>query len=164
MPDPVNPIRATDDEARHLARGLLAEARFAALAVLHPATGAPSVSRVALGLDPQGTPVTLISTLAFHTGALKADPRAALLVGEPGPKGDPLTHPRLSVDVRARFIDRAGPEHGALRAAWLARHPKAKLYVDFADFGFVALNVQGASLNGGFGKAYVLTAADLLGG
>lgn len=164
MPEPVNPIRPTDDEARALARSLLAEARFAALAVLHPATGAPFVSRIALGLTPQGAPVSLVSTLAFHTGALKADPRAALLVGEPGPKGDPLTHPRLSVEVRARFIDRSGPEHATVRAAYLADHPKSKLYADFADFFFVEFEVLGASLNGGFGKAYVLTAADLRAG
>ena len=50
MPEPVNPIRPTDDDARALARALLSGARHAALAVLHPDTGAPFVSRIALGL------------------------------------------------------------------------------------------------------------------
>lgn len=161
MTDTPSPIRPTDDEARALARRLMTEARFAALAVTDPASGAPYVSRIALGLTPAGEPLTLISTLAAHTTALKADPRAALLLGEPGEKGDPLTHPRLTVQAAARFVDRAGPEHAALRTHYLAGHPKAKLYADFADFGFVVFEPSGAALNGGFGKAFVLTPDDL---
>ncbi|MDE3028576.1 MAG: HugZ family protein [Paracoccaceae bacterium] len=161
MPEPISLIRPTDDEARALARGLLADARHATLGTLEPATGAPFVSRIALGLTPSGEPLTLISTLAQHTRALAADPRASLLVGEPGSKGDPLTHPRLTVQARARFVGRQDAEHAALRAHYLATHPKATLYIDFADFAFVVFSVEGASLNGGFGKAYSLTAADL---
>ncbi len=160
MPE-TNPIRPTDDEARSLARSLLAEARHAALAVLHPESGAPYVSRIALGQGPDGAPVTLVSTLALHTRALQADPRAALLVGEPGPKGDPLTHPRLSLEVSAAFVAPDDPDRAALRAKYLADHPKAKLYADFADFGFVRFTVAGAALNGGFGRAYLLTPDDL---
>jgi heme iron utilization protein len=161
MPEPISPIRPTDNDARALARGLLADARHAALGTLDPATGAPFVSRVSLGLTPEGEPLTLISTLSQHTRALAADPRASLLVGEPGPKGDPLTHPRLTVQARARFVGRQDAEHATLRTHYLATHPKATLYVDFADFAFVVFAVEGASLNGGFGKAYSLTAADL---
>ncbi|WP_102226014.1 HugZ family pyridoxamine 5'-phosphate oxidase [Acidimangrovimonas sediminis] len=160
--DRPSPIRPTDDAARALARDLLQGATFAALAVTDPASGAPFVSRIALGLDPEGLPVTLISTLAAHTAALKADPRCALLIGEPGPRGDPLTHPRLSLQATARFIPRDGPDHAALRAHYLASHPKAKLYADFADFGFVVFDPSGAALNGGFGRAFHLTPADLL--
>jgi len=160
MEDP-SPIRPTDDEARALARSLIAGARFAALAVLTPGTGAPAVTRIALGLDAAGLPLTLISQLSAHTRALQANPRAGLLVGEPGPKGDPLTHPRLSLDTEAEFVDRTSPGHAALRALWLASHPKSKLYIDFADFSFVRFTPLGAALNGGFGKAFVLTPQDL---
>ena len=160
MEDP-SPIRPTDDEARALARSLITGARFAALAVLTPGTGAPAVTRIALGLDAASLPLTLISQLSAHTRALHANPRAGLLVGEPGPKGDPLTHPRLSLDTRAEFVDRASPDHATLRALWLASHPKAKLYIDFADFSFVRLRPLGAALNGGFGRAFLLTPEDL---
>ncbi|MDP3338866.1 HugZ family protein [Frigidibacter sp.] len=159
--DEPSPIRPTDDEARALARGLIAGARFAALAVLTPGSGAPAVTRIALGLDAAGLPLTLISTLSAHTKALHATPRAGLLVGEPGPKGDPLTHPRLSLDTLASFVDRAAPDHAALRTLWLASHPKSKLYIDFADFSFVRFTPLGAALNGGFGRAFVLTPQDL---
>ncbi|MAM60688.1 pyridoxamine 5'-phosphate oxidase family protein [Maritimibacter sp. UBA3975] len=150
-----NPIRPTDDEARRLARSLIDEARFAALAVL--AEGRPVVTRIALGTTPRGAPLTLVSDLAAHTVALRADPKASLLVGEPGPRGDPLTHPRLTLEATARFL-RKDP---ALRAHYLATHPKSKLYVDFADFHFVTFDVVAAHLNGGFGKAFRLTPADL---
>ncbi len=156
-----DPIRPTDDEARSLARRLIDTARIAALAVLDPDTGAPTVTRIALARCPDGTPLTLISDLSAHTRALRADPRASLLVGEPGPKGDPLTHPRLTLQARAVFVDRASPVHAALRQTYLDQNPKARLYIDFADFSLMRLELAEAHLNGGFGKTYRLTAADL---
>ena len=156
-----NPIRETDGEARALARRLIAAARFAALGVLDPATGAPVVTRIALGTTPEGVPLTLVSTLAAHTAALRADPRCSLLLGEPGERGDPLTHPRVTLACRAEFVPRDGPLHAGLRGHYLASHPKAQLYIDFADFGFVRFGIEAAFLNGGFGKAFRLSPADL---
>jgi hypothetical protein len=52
-------------------------------------------------------------------------------------------------------------ERPALRALWLRAHPKAKLYIDFADFAFVRLTPITALLNAGFGKARRLSAQDL---
>ena len=163
-PDPArtDPVRPADDASRVQARALLAGARHAALAFTDPETGAPGISRIAFGLDEAGVPVTLISELSAHHAALARAPRAALMVGEPGPRGDPLTHPRLMVTVEARFIDRAAPAHATLRAVWLRDHPKALLYMDFADFGFVGLRPLGAFLNGGFGRAMRLAPDDLL--
>jgi heme iron utilization protein len=128
--------------------------------VLDPETGAPYVARVAITADAAG-PVTLISALSLHTGALRADPRAGLLLGEPGLRGDPLTHPRIMLNTRATFVDRASADHAALRSLWLDRLPKAKLYIDFADFSFVRFTVLSAALNGGFGQAFRLAPADL---
>ena len=157
-PDPVQPA---DAAACAQARNLLAGARFGALAFTDAETGTPGISRIALGLDAAGGPVTLISSLSAHHAALRQNPLAALMVGEPGPKGDPLTHPRLMIRVEARFVDRAGADHAALRDGWLATHPKAKLYVDFGDFGFVRLVPLSAFLNGGFGRAVRLAPDDL---
>ena len=103
-PRRIDPIRPTDADARGIARALLTGARTAALGVLDPATGAPFVSRVAFGLGPAGVALTLVSDLAFHAGALRADPRVSLLLGEPGPKGDPLVHPRLTLAAIAGFV------------------------------------------------------------
>ena len=48
-----------------------------------------------------------------------------------------------------------------LRAHYLTHQPKAKLYIDFGDFSLVRLRVTKAHLNGGFGKAFILTPEDL---
>lgn len=156
-----DPIRPTDDEARALARTLLVQARFAALAVTDPENGAPYVSRIAIGTTPDGVPVSLVSGLALHTRALRANPACALLLGEPGPKGDPLTHPRLTVQAIARFLPRSDPAHADMAAHYLRDHPKAKLYLQLGDFGFVTFAPSRAFLNGGFGRAFHLTPADL---
>ncbi|MEL6233472.1 MAG: DUF2470 domain-containing protein [Pseudomonadota bacterium] len=141
------------------ARQFLRTARHAALAVLEPGTGAPLVSRVSVASDADGAPLILISQLSAHFPALDADGRCSLLFGEPG-AGDPLAHPRMSVTARAVRLE--GQARIAARARFLARHPKAELYADFADFAFWRLTPTGAALNGGFAKAYDLTAAHLL--
>ncbi len=158
---PPSPIRPTDDAARDMARELLAHARFGALGTIDPTTGAPKLARVAVGTDSNGNPVLLISDLATHTQALRADNRVSLMVGEPGPKGDPLTHPRLSIEARAMFCAKNTQDFADLREKFLADHPKSKLYIDFADFHLVKLIPQSAFLNGGFGKAFELSAEDL---
>jgi putative heme iron utilization protein len=155
-----SPLRPTDDDARALARRLMAEARHAALGVIHPDTGAPFVSRIAFGLA-DGAPLTLVSDLALHSRAMQANPAVSVLIGEPGGRGDPLTHPRLTVQAMARFIPRDSGDHARLRTLWRRDHPKSALYLDFADFRFVMLSPVSAALNGGFGKAFALTPADL---
>ncbi|MFD1195521.1 HugZ family protein [Seohaeicola saemankumensis] len=159
--DKPSPIRPTDDEARNLARGLIAQARHAALGVIDPETGSPMVTRIAFGKTPQGHPATLVSDLSHHTRALKVNPSASLLLGEPGPRGDPLTHPRLTLQAVAHFLRQGEAGHAEVAAHWLHDHPKARLYIGFADFSFARFDVQRAYLNGGFGRAFVLTADDL---
>ena len=160
-PSADNPIRETDDDARSLARQLMADAQFAAVAVLELETGMPLVSRVAVAVEADGSPFVLASDLSGHSRALARDGRASLLFGEPGPKGDPLTHPRVTVIGRIEKLERGDPQHTARRDFWLKKHPKSKLYVDFGDFHFWRMKVERANLNGGFGKAYELTAEDL---
>lgn len=155
-----NPIRPTDDEARKLAQTLLSQSRFCAIATLDEHQ-APQLARIAFGQDPTGAPISLISQLSQHTKALTRDPRCSLLVGEPGSKGDPLTHPRLTLQAKARMIPRDHPDFDQLQTRWLNTHPKSKLYIGFADFLFARFEVEQAFLNGGFGKAFNLTQKDL---
>jgi len=162
LPPKPNVIRPTNDDARALAQSLLAQATYAAIAVIDPATQTPMVTRIALATSVDGVPVTLISDLSHHTRALRKNPACSLLLGEPGDKGDPLTHPRLTLQCRAAFVEQTSPEHSALRTRYLAQRPKAQLYIDFADFRFVTFEIVDAFLNGGFGKAYTLAKADII--
>lgn len=157
--DPVQPATA---ETSAEARDMMAVARHAALAWIDPATGTPGISRIAFGLDEAGEPMTLISSLAPHFEALQAAADCALMVGEVGSRGDPLSHPRLMIRARARFVDADDPIRPALREHWLKGHPKAALYVDFPDFAFVRFALVSALLNGGFARANRLSPEDLL--
>jgi hypothetical protein len=155
-----DPIRPTDDEARALARGLLAAARYASLGVVQPG-GLPLVTRAGFGLSPAAEPMVFISALAAHTQALRQNPACSMLVGEPGEKGDPLTHPRLSLFGHVVFTAPGDSGHAEMAASYLRGHPKANLYIAFPDFAFARLQVAAAHLNGGFGKAFYLMPQDL---
>jgi heme iron utilization protein len=161
MSDKPSPIRPTDAEALQLARRLVRGSPFASLGVLDPKTGFPAVSRVLSATDMRGAPFTLVSSLSGHTQAMLEDERVSLLFGDVG-KGDPLAHPRITLACRARRVVGDGGLRNALRVRFLRCHPKAALYADFADFSFFSLEPVSASLNGGFGRAYMLTGADLL--
>lgn len=157
---PKDVLQPVDEGARRLAKTLLRTARFAALAGLDPLDGSPTVSRVNLATAMDGRPVFLISRLSGHFAALEGDPRASLLVGEPG-KGDPIAHPRMTlIGTVARISDEA--ERQVLRRRFLARHPKSALYADFPDFAFWIFTPQRVSLNGGFGKAFAPGPGDLV--
>lgn len=154
-------LRETDSDAIRQAKTLIRTARHATIATLEPQTGNPVATRVGLSTDIDGTPTILISALSAHTPALLADPRCSLLVGEPG-KGDPLAHPRITVHARARQIVRGSDEHARIESRYIAHNPKAKLYVGLGDFSFFRLEPTSASMNAGFGKAYALTADEVL--
>jgi heme iron utilization protein len=156
-----DPVHPADDAARMAAHTLLCDSRHAALAYTDAASGGPGISRIAFGMA-GGVPATLISALSAHHAGLTRHPACAIMLGDPGPKGDPLTHPRLMIQCHATFIARDDAAHPAFRAQWLQGHPKAKLYVDFADFTFALLTPHSALLNAGFGKAFRLLPADLM--
>lgn len=154
-------IRETDAEAVRLAKTLTRTARFGALGVLEPDTGVPLASRVGVATDADGTPLILVSQLSAHTKAILADPRCSLLVGEPG-KGDPLAYPRITLVCQARKLEPGTTERARAERRYLNCNPKAKLYVGLGDFSFFRLEVERASLNGGFGKAYLLGRDDII--
>ncbi|MFQ0813475.1 pyridoxamine 5'-phosphate oxidase [Brucella anthropi] len=160
MPE-INPVRPTTPEAIQLAKTLLRTSRYGAIAVFDAATGRPLASRVAVATDTDGTPVILVSGLAAHTPGLLANPACSLLLGEVG-KGDPLAHPRITLHCRAQKVERTAPNYAHMRRRYLNHNPKGSLYVDLGDFAFFRLELESASLNGGFGKAFNLTPGDLL--
>jgi hypothetical protein len=153
---PVDP-RAAHAEAVADAKRLMRLSRTAALATLDPATGAPLTTLVGVASDFDGAPLFLMSTLARHTRRLASDPRASVLLIEEPERGDPLNHPRITLNG---LVERAPDPR--VRARYLQRNPKAKLYADFADFAFFRLAIESVHFNGGFGRADALTPADIL--
>ncbi|WP_158554751.1 HugZ family pyridoxamine 5'-phosphate oxidase [Methylovirgula sp. 4M-Z18] len=154
-----NPILPTDAAARDLALRLIREGVSASLATLDP-SGHPFASLIAVAGDDDARIFSLMSALSAHTKHLAADPRCALLIA-PGGKGDPLAHPRLSLKCQARWIARESDEGQRARERLLHGNPGAKIYIDFLDFRLVVFDIQAASLNAGFGKAYELSRNDL---
>lgn len=155
---PVNPIHMPDAQARALLHQMMQAMRHASLAVIDPASGHPHLSRIACQRDEDGTPLALLSGLAAHSRALAADPRAGLLIDPAQPKGDPMTWPRLSLQIMARPL----PPDPARRALWLKHAPKARVYIDLPDFRFWQLQPVSGLLNAGFGKAFQIAPADLI--
>lgn len=156
-PDPVQPA---NDDARALVRQLLS-LNHAALAWEDPDTGTPGISRIAFARDAEEGMLTLVSGLAPHFRALRDRPDCALMLGEVADKGDPLTHPRLMLRARASFIAQDDPARPGIRTRWLARNPKATIYIDLPDFAFVRLPPSSALLNGGFARAFHIDPKDL---
>jgi putative heme iron utilization protein len=132
------------------ARRLLRSIRAGTLATLNGA-GDPFASLVTVATAPDGSPLLLLSQLASHTRHLDKDPRVSLLLAESG-EGDPLTHPRVTITGNAHKI--SDPDlRTAARSRFLAKHPKAALYADFADFSFWRITMDQIHLNGGFARA-----------
>jgi len=146
---------AGDFDAVGGAKHLLRTVRAGALATLERTDGVPFASLTTVATDLDGSPLFLISELSAHTQNLRQDPRASLLLAQTG-KGDPLAHPRLTVVGRATET-----REPRVRERFLARHPKARLYADFADFSFWRLAVERAHLNGGFARARDLTGDEI---
>ncbi|MEM8685065.1 MAG: DUF2470 domain-containing protein [Pseudomonadota bacterium] len=146
-----------NDEVRSQARTLIRTARHGALALIGD-DGAPSVARVGLATDTNGLPVFPVSSLSGRVDDMHRDGRASLLVGQSG-NGDVLAHSRLSMNGHARRLD--GDEHRRARRRYLERHPKADLYIDFADFSLWCLEVTTVSFVRGFGHAYAMDARDI---
>ena len=120
--------------------------------------GFPFGSLMPYGLDSQGRPIFLISTMAMHTQNLQADPRASLFVTEPDASGDPLGSSRVTLIGSASRVPE--PELADVRTAYLIGYPDSKYWVDFEDFFFYRLDVIEVYYVGGFGVMGWVPASD----
>jgi putative heme iron utilization protein len=131
-----------------IARQILKDAGSATLATLAE-DGSPFATLVAMALNADGAPVMLLSRLAVHTDNLARDARASLLIAGAVTARNPLENPRLTLTGTAESMGK----DAAVREAFLARHPDAVSYVDFADFAFFRFRFTGAHMVAGFGRA-----------
>ena len=112
----------------------------------HP--GWPFGSVMPFALTSDGAPIFLISGMAIHTQNALADPRASLLVMQSGNERDPLGMARATLLGTVTAIGDVSDE---LRQAYLDRHPNARHWIAYSDFGFFRLDVTQIYFVGGFG-------------
>jgi putative heme iron utilization protein len=139
------------------ARALLRKSTIASLATLQDPDRGPYASLITVAPATDSSPIFLISTLAWHTLNLLADPRASIMVSEAAASGDPLNVGRVSLIGEAEKVDAADAA-----PRFLARHPGASFYAGFADFSFWRLRVDAAHYVGGFGRITTFSGAEFL--
>ncbi|MDE8348619.1 MAG: pyridoxamine 5'-phosphate oxidase family protein [Acidocella sp.] len=125
---------------------LLRTANAASLATAQD--NVPFAALVTFALLADLSPVMLLSTLSGHTRQLKRNPACSLLVVGPALDANPQTAPRLCVTGTAAISDEP-----SVRAAFMAAHPYASQYADFADFAFWRMDITAAQYVGGFAAA-----------
>lgn len=143
------PSTAPEPTYAERARTLLERESIGALStqsVKHP--GWPFGSVMPYALTSDGAPVFLISGMAIHTQNVLADPRASLMVMQSGNERDPLGLARATLLGTVTAINDVSDE---LRQAYLDRHPNARHWISYSDFGFFRLDVTQIYFVGGFG-------------
>ncbi len=120
--------------------------------------GFPFGSVMPYGLDENGHPVFLISSMAMHTQNLQADSRSSLLVTQPDASGDPLGASRVT--LLGNVLPIPDPEVSEARKLYLERYANSKNWVDFEDFSFYRMDVMDVYYVGGFGVMGWVSASD----
>lgn len=109
---------------------------------------APYVSLVTVAFDHDLSPLLLLSELADHSRAIALDARCALLLDGTEGHPNPQTGPRVTVTGMARRDN-----DPRVKSRFLAHHPGAALYAEFADFSIWRIEPIRAHFVGGFGRA-----------
>ena len=145
-----NQVAVAEPTFAERARTLLYLGRIGALSTLsRKQQGFPFGSVMPYGLDENGRPVFLISTMAMHTQNLHADSRSSLLVTQPDASGDPLGASRVTLLGNVLPIPEL--EVAEVRNLYVARYANSKNWVDFEDFSFYRMDVMDVYYVGGFG-------------
>jgi putative heme iron utilization protein len=160
-PPAAPPARAPTHAER--CRTLAAEARSGTLCtVARDPQGYPYGSLVTVATDGAGRPLFLLSTLAEHTGNLRAHAEASVLLAEPaGAHDQPLALGRVTILGRCERVN--AEETPAARQAFLAVQPSSAAWVDFKDFAFYRLEPEALRYVGGFGRMSWVTPEDYRG-
>ncbi len=149
--------------AQEKLRALLETQPVASLAVLEEGSPAVSLVPFVVQWDPLRLAI-VISDLSAHTLALRADPRAALLIHEPPTLGDPRSNhalPRLMLKGTAQFLSREEAQAQGFEARYRAKYEMAEMILGLADFHFCQINPTSGSFIQGFGQAFRLSGPNL---
>ena len=147
---PANHATIPEPSFAEYARTLLYVGRVGSLSTLsRRQPGFPFGSVMPYGLEDDGRPIFLVSTMAMHTQNLQADSRASLLVTKPDSGADPLGSSRVT--LVGTILPVPAADVAQSRNLYLSRHPNSKYWVDFDDFTFYEMEVVDVYYVGGFG-------------
>jgi len=118
----------------------------------------PFGSLMPYGLDEQGRPTFLISTMAMHTHNLIHDGRSSLFVSQTDSGGDPLDASRVTLMGETTKVPEG--ELHEVRESYLERYTNASYWVDFDDFSFYRMDIKDMYFVGGFGAMGWVTVDD----
>ena len=132
---------------------------IAALGTLHQ--GLPFVSMVTYAAAKDGSLILHVSQLAAHTQDMLDHPDVSLLITESEGAGKmPQALARVTVQGRAKMLDRASEKYTDSREIYLSRFPDAAPLFEFSDFSIFVIEPVSARVIAGFGQAVTITAED----
>jgi putative heme iron utilization protein len=141
------------------ARGLIRQAQIAHFGTLMADTGHPYVSLVNVATDPAGTPILLLSSLAWHTKNIEHDSRASILIVATPAAGQVDALQGSRVTVLGNMVLAPASD----RRRYLAQHPQAADYCDFSDFALWRLEPRQVHAVAGFGRIATFAASEVFG-
>ncbi len=154
----INLDAARPIEAIRVARTLLRTNRVTTLATLDP-SGYPYSTVTNLIVEPDGVPAVFMAGLSIHARNIEADPRVSMTVADS--RTDVMTTPRLTLSGCALRVP--ADETAELKARYVERFPKSKLYLGLPDVLFYRVRAEAVQLNGGPAQnANSMTPEDLL--
>ena len=134
---------------------------IAALGTLHQ--GAPFVSMVPYAVARDGSFILHVSRLAAHTRDMLDNPDVSLLITESEASGKmPQALARVTVQGRAKMLDRDSATNTNAREVYLSRFPDAAPLFEFADFNIFIIKPVSARVIAGFGQAATITGEDFV--
>jgi len=142
------------EEARTLIDGAISGV-MSTMSARQGTEGYPAGSVVFFATDEQGRPVFSFSSMSGHTVDLKKNEKASLTILAPG-----FASP---ADARVTITGTAAPisdeEKEAVKAVYKVKHPNS-FWTEFGDFKWHRMEVEAASLVGGFARAGGITAEE----
>lgn len=132
---------------------------IAALGTLHE--GVPFVSMVPYAVASDGSFILHVSRLATHTRDMLDHPEVSLLITESEGSGKmPQALARVTVQGRAKMLERDSQKHIDARDVYLLRFPDAAPLFEFSDFNIVIIKPMSVRVIAGFGQAITMTGDD----
>jgi putative heme iron utilization protein len=147
-----------NSEFAFVLRQLVHGRNIAALGTLHG--GKPFVSMVPFATT-GGALVIHISQLASHTRDVLKNPEVSVLITESESADKmPQMLARVTLQGRARLLERDNRNYAAARAAYAERFPDAASLFEFSDFKLFLVRPLSARVIAGFAQAVTVTAEE----